>query len=228
MAPTWLRAISWVWMITCVLSAAWIVADLARHPQKMPVMNWVWPVNALYMGPIGVAAYLRMGRLASRDHMREAGKDAPQRKPFWQTAFVADTHCGAGCTLGDLGAEWLVFFAALRIGGDAIWPDLIFDFAAAYVLGIIFQYLTIAPMRGLHGWEGVKAALKADTLSLASFEVGLFGWMLLTRFVFFRDAPLHPTEVTYWFMMQFGMLIGFLTAYPVNWWLIRAKLKEAM
>ncbi|MEP6539229.1 MAG: DUF4396 domain-containing protein, partial [Bryobacteraceae bacterium] len=32
----------------------------------------------------------------------------------------------------------------------------------------------------------------------------------------------------YWFMMQIAMLVGFVTAYPANWWLIRKKFKEAM
>jgi hypothetical protein len=32
----------------------------------------------------------------------------------------------------------------------------------------------------------------------------------------------------FWFMMQLAMLIGFVTAYPVNWWLIRVGIKEAM
>jgi hypothetical protein len=29
-------------------------------------------------------------------------------------------------------------------------------------------------------------------------------------------------------MMQIAMLAGFVTSYPVNWWLIRAGLKEEM
>jgi hypothetical protein len=29
-------------------------------------------------------------------------------------------------------------------------------------------------------------------------------------------------------MMQIGMVIGFATSYPMNWWLIRTGLKEAM
>ena len=29
-------------------------------------------------------------------------------------------------------------------------------------------------------------------------------------------------------MMQIAMICGFVTAYPVNWWLIRAGLKEKM
>ncbi len=49
-------------------------------------------------------------------------------------------------------------------------------------------------MRHLSPGEGVIAALKADALSLNAFEVGLFGWMLLICFAFFRAHPLHPGE----------------------------------
>jgi hypothetical protein len=29
-------------------------------------------------------------------------------------------------------------------------------------------------------------------------------------------------------MMQIGMIIGFLTTYPMNWFLVRAGIKDAM
>jgi hypothetical protein len=29
-------------------------------------------------------------------------------------------------------------------------------------------------------------------------------------------------------MMQIAMLCGFVTSYPVNWWLVRSGIKEAM
>ena len=32
----------------------------------------------------------------------------------------------------------------------------------------------------------------------------------------------------YWFMMQIGMVLGFATSYPMNWWLIQKGLKETM
>lgn len=85
-------------------------------------------------------------------------------------------------------------------------------------------------MRGLGLRKGLVQAAKADVLSLTSFEVGLFGWMALTSFVFF-PAPhhLHPETAVYWFfLMQVGMVIGFGTAWPVNAWLIRRGIKEAM
>ncbi len=93
----------------------------------------------------------------------------------------------------------------------------------------MFQYFAIAPMRGLNFRKGIVAAAKADILSLSSFEVGLFGWMALMSFVFF-PAPHHLTanSPVYWFLMQIGMIIGFGTAYPVNVWLIKRGIKEAM
>ena len=68
---------------------------------------------------------------------------------------------------------------------------------------------------------------RADALSLIAFEVGLFGWMIFVQLVAF-PAHLEPVSATFWFMMQIGMALGFLTAYPVNWWLVSAGLKERM
>ncbi len=95
-------------------------------------------------------------------------------------------------------------------------------------LGLLFQFFAIAPMRGLGIREGIKAAAKADILSLSAFEVGLFGWMALMTFVFFPDPHLTPASPVYWFLMQIGMIIGFGTAWPANIWLIKHGIKEAM
>ena len=32
----------------------------------------------------------------------------------------------------------------------------------------------------------------------------------------------------FWSTMQVAMIFGFLTSYPVNWWLLRSGLKEKM
>ena len=83
-------------------------------------------------------------------------------------------------------------------------------------------------MRNLTPGQALVAALKADTLSILAFEVGLFGWMALTYFVFFPNPHLEPTQPAYWLMMQIGMVIGYFTSYPMNHFLIRWRLKEAM
>jgi hypothetical protein len=39
---------------------------------------------------------------------------------------------------------------------------------------------------------------------------------------------LMPDTVEFWFVMQLAMIAGFITSYPMNWWLIRAGIKEEM
>jgi hypothetical protein len=49
----------------------------------------------------------------------------------------------------------------------------IFDYVFAFVFGILFQYFTITPMKKLSRKEGLKQALKADSLSLTAWQVGM-------------------------------------------------------
>lgn len=39
---------------------------------------------------------------------------------------------------------------------------------------------------------------------------------------------LPPDTAPYWFLMQIGIALGFLTTYPVNWPLICRGVEEAM
>jgi hypothetical protein len=73
-----------------------------------------------------------------------------------------------------------------------------------------------------------KRTAQSDFASLTAFEVGLFAWMALTWFVFFTSPHLRPDDPEFWFMMQVGMIIGFISAYPANAWLIRRGIKDAM
>jgi hypothetical protein len=77
--------------------------------------------------------------------------------------------------------------------------------------------------------DGLIAAAKADFISLSVFELGLFGWMAVMSFVLF-PAPhqLMPSSAAFWLLMQVGMIIGFLTSWPANVWLINRGIKVAM
>jgi len=87
-------------------------------------------------------------------------------------------------------------------------------FVLAYLFGIGFQYVSVAPMRGLGPREGIVAAIKIDTLSLVAYEVGMFGVMGLRTWLY---PGVVPTSWTYWFLMQIAMIAGFATTFPVNW-----------
>lgn len=239
MTPTWLSALSWLAIALGLVSAGWTVLDVSRRPQPMGVMNAVWPLCALFGGPFLVAFYLHHGRAAeggSGHHHHHGGDSGP---PSAVSVTKGALHCGAGCSLGDIVAEslaaaWPGLLALF--GYPGFWPDRIFaawvlDFVLAFALGIVFQYYAIAPMRGLRPLEGIVAALKADALSLISWQLGMYGAMALFHFWIFPDligVPLEPASPPFWLAMQIAMGAGLATAWPTNRALIRAGIKEAM
>lgn len=82
-------------------------------------------------------------------------------------------------------------------------------------------------MRELSVLQGLKAAVKADTLSVTAWQIGMYGWMAIAVFIIFhREIP--KTDPLFWFMMQLAMLAGFVTSFPVNRGLIKTGIKEAM
>jgi hypothetical protein len=222
--------------IICLLvggvSAFVIAIDLVGgHAQQMWIMNLVWPITALYAGPLALWAYFTVGRLSTKGAVqgaKEREEDPPgKRKPFWQMVALGATHCGSGCTLADIVAEWFLFFFPLTLFGHKIFGSWLVDYFVALAFGIIFQFFTIAPMRGLGLWEGLWQAGKADVLSLSAWQVGMYGWMAIATFAIFGHE-IEKTDPVFWLMMQIGMLAGFLTSYPINWWLLRAGIKEKM
>lgn len=193
-------------------------------------MNLVWPLTALYGGPLALLFYWKVGRLSSKkttETESRTQKQPPDEKPVWQVVAMGATHCGSGCVLGDLVAEWITFAAPLVILGHKIFGGWIIDYVWAYLFGILFQYFSIKPMKGLSPSEGVWAAIKADTLSLTAWQIGMYGWMAIVTFLVFGNE-ISKTNPVFWFMMQIAMVCGFCTAYPVNWWLIRHGIKERM
>jgi hypothetical protein len=227
-----LTAIAWLSLTSGVAAALVIVIDLVGgHRQHMAIMNVVWPLTALWAGPLALVAYFRYGRAAEERAFAEAerrGSKPPSHElPFPIKVGKAATHCGSGCTLGDVIAELIVVAAPITLLGHRIFGTWVVDMVAAFVIGIVFQYFTIVPMRHLKPKEGVVAAIKADALSLVAWQLGMFGWMAYARFGLFGHE-LSKSGPVFWFMMQIAMLFGFVTAYPANWWLIRHRLKEAM
>lgn len=150
----------------------------------------------------------------------------PSSRPFWATVTSGVFHCGAGCVLGDIVGEWLVYGTGATIDGRMVWPELLIDYAFALLFGIVFQYFSIAPMSGQWGPTTFWRAAKADVASLTSFEVGAFAWMIAFQVGMFGDK-LDMSSWTYWWLMQVGMCLGVVTAWPANWWLLRHNIKEA-
>lgn len=42
------------------------------------------------------------------------------------------------------------------------------------------------------------------------------------------SLPSNPMTPSFWFVMSMGLLVGFIVAYPINWWLVTYHLKHGM
>lgn len=225
----WIEVLGWVSLGIAFASALVILVDIygRGYRQKMAVMDLVYPITALYWGPVALWFYFRHGRRSSKPVIEALGRPDPDSLPRWVVLSKAVSHCGAGCTLGDIAGEWLVASLGVMIAGKSLFADIPMDFVWAWTLGVAFQYLTIVPMRSMSKLQGIWAAVKADTLSILAFQMGLFAGMAIYQLLLWPE-PLPKTTATYWMMMQLSMILGFFTAMPVNALLIRMGIKEKM
>lgn len=231
--PAALTVVAWSALALGMISAIFLLIDVVRRPPSMRIMGAVWPLTALFGGPLWAWMYWRWARAAP------GNRPARGRTPRAVSIAISTSHCGAGCALADLVVEWLVFaipaVAALgglgTLFGDRLFAVWALELIVAFLVGIAFQYAAIAPARGLGVAAGLRAAVKADTASIVAWQCGMYGLMALVQLLllpgmFGGRASVATPE--FWFAMQLAMLLGFVAAYPVNALLIRSGLKEAM
>ncbi len=285
-----LAPLAWLTITIGVICCLYIALDQRhRPPPMMKIMLWVWPVNALWAGPLAIWAYRVIGnggkariaaaapaqapggmagmphdmsKMAKHDMGDMAGHDigamhhnvadmpghdmgamhhgmgnmaghamagmqhGMPRRPFWQSIVAGTLHCGAGCTLADLATPWLFAAAPFLVLGSPVFGEWTLAYLLALVIGVGFQYGGLIGMVPETGAALVWRALKVDFFSLSAWQVGMYGWMGFAIFGVF--GPLHPTEPAFWLMMQLAMACGFVTAYPMNWLLVKAGVKSPM
>lgn len=232
-----LTAIAWIVIALGVLTALAIAADIRRHPQPMRVMNITWPITGLYFPVIGWWMYSSMGRPDGKPshapqttgHENHDGGHAHHHadKPKWQSVFVGVTHCGGGCTLGDTIAAPIVALTGFTVFSSALLGHYVGAFIGAYIFGLAFQIMPAMEMGERNIAKAFINAVKADTISLVAFEIGMFAWLSIAFLWLLPEEPPVASAV-YWFMMQIAMIVGFITAYPANWWLINRGIKHGM
>ena len=226
-----LEWIAWSSLLLAVASAIFIALDELRHPQRMWIMKIVWPVTALYLSVVAVWWYLRAGRPMAKDSpmgmaMKVDGGD--KMPPTFAQIALATSHCAAGCVLADIVIESAISRFGLKVAGSPLFASYALDFWGAWALGILFQYFTIKPMRNLSPIEGLVAAIRADTLSILAFQVGMYAWMAVVYYGLFPAPHLEANQPAYWLMMQIAMVCGFLTSLPMNRLLVSISWKEKM
>ncbi|MFV0552112.1 MAG: DUF4396 domain-containing protein [Anaerorhabdus sp.] len=225
-------SLSTFFILLGIFCALFITIDILRHPQQMAVMNFVWPINALW-------AYFTLGKhrkmdmpdmnMKSMDMSKmKMDMDKPKKEysSYWQGIIVDTLHCGAGCTLADLIGPILFTFIPFTLFNQLTFGEWLLDFFIALIIGATFQYAAITPMLKEKGIKTWLKALKIDFLSLTAWQVGMYGWMAIVIFVLFGKFSIQTPE--FWFIMQIAMCFGFITAYPMNWFLVKMGIKSGM
>ncbi|MFR9579698.1 MAG: DUF4396 domain-containing protein [Rikenellaceae bacterium] len=210
-----------------IISAIIIAIDLWRNPQSMRIMNAVWVLTALWSSVLGLVAYFWFGRERKMMSMDMGGMSMgdmkmPQRAK-WQSVTLSTLHCGAGCTLADILGSMVLFAIPMSLGCG--W---VFTYVLALVIGVYFQFVAIREMSSDSTSIILKRAIKADFLSLTSWQVGMYGWLALLMFHLHTLPTTSTMSFDFWFAMQQAMVAGFVLALPMNYLLIRTGVKSGM
>jgi hypothetical protein len=226
MIPGWLTAVSWAYVGLALLCAAIILYDVygRGYRQRTGVMNVVWPITALYFGPLALLAYHRWGRPRSEKWQKKHGSAPEKSLPV--AAATGGIPGGAASAIGHVVGVPLVVLTGLTIAGQSLWVMILVIAVIATLLLFAFEYFfSTVPSRGLPMGEGIGVALLIALVTVLAFDVGMGGWMLVMHFLLFMP-PL--TDVTFLFLMQVGLVLGFLTGYPAVLWLLRRGTKATV
>lgn len=214
--PTWWTPVAWIYLLVCLVSAGVLLYQVYGRGQKPQdrVMAPIWPISALFLGPIAFLLYARWGQGQS------GALPADERAPLGTGALIvmALLPGAAASTLAHLVGVPVVFGAGWTIAGLALWAVALFILVLATALLFVFEYLALSQARQDRPTGRQTASLFLGSLfTVLAFDLGMVGWML---FLFTTDTMKPTTNVVFTLQMQVGMVLGMLTAAPIAAWLV--------
>lgn len=130
-------------------------------------------------------------------------------------ATSATVHCLTGCAIGEI--------VGLAIGvtlGFGAWPTMLLATVLAYISGFTLGLWPLV-RRGLGFAQALRTIWLGEAISIGVME-------LVMNFTDYHmggvTAPsvLHPQ---FWSGFLVALPAGFIAAWPVNWWLLKRRIK---
>ena len=204
-----------LWFLLAALSLLFVAIDIQSTPES-PVMKWGFVLLTAYTGVIGAFLYV----LGCREPL--PGLHERYTAAQWRQTLGSTMHCVAGDGVGILAGA--VLSSVLGIAGPA---EMILEYVLGFAFGwTIFQALFMRDMAGGSYLQALKSTFMSELLSMNLLMAGMIPtMMILRRYVAAADNPLTPN---FWFVMSMSLLVGFIIAYPMNWWLVANHLKHGM
>jgi hypothetical protein len=204
-----------LWFLLTAASLLFVAVDIRATPES-PVLKWGFVLLTAYTGVVGAFLYV----LGCREPL--PGLHERYVAARWRQALGSTMHCVAGDGIGILAGA--VLSGAFGISGLA-------EVALEYILGFafgwtIFQALFMRDMAGGSYRRALTGTFVSELLSMNLLMAGMVPTVMTLRARI--PAAADPTTPSFWFVMSMGLLVGFLFAYPMNWWLVAHHLKHGM
>ena len=202
-----------LWFLLTALSVVFVAVDIRATPES-PVLKWGFILLTAYTGPLGAFLYV----LGCREPL--PGMHERYVATRWRQVLGSTMHCVAGDGVGILAGA--VIASVFHLSKPT-------DIALEYVLGFgfgwsIFQALFMRENAGGSYRRALASAFFPELLSMNCLMAG----MVPVAWAMKAPASRDPSGPTFWFIMSMALLFGFITAYPMNWWLVSRHMKHGM
>jgi hypothetical protein len=204
-----------LWFLLTALSLLFVVIDIRATPES-PVLKWGFILLTAYTGPLGAFLYV----LGCREPL--PGLHERYVATRWRQVLGSTMHCVAGDGVGILAGSVIASLFHLPKGAD-----IALEYALGFSFGwSIFQSLFMRGMVGGSYTRALTGTFFPELLSMNCLMAGMVPAMTLAM----KTVPAShdPSGPAFWFVMSMALLVGFITAYPMNWWLVSRHMKHGM
>jgi hypothetical protein len=204
-----------LWFVLAAAALLFVAVDIRTTPESS-VMKWGFVLLTAYTGVVGAFLYV----LGCREPL--PGTHEQYVAARWRQVLGSTMHCVAGDGVGILTGAVLSSVFGLR-GPAEVIVEYILGFGFGWT---IFQALFMRDMAGGSYRSALTGTFMSELLSMNILMTGMVPtMMILKRHI---AAAADPTTPAFWFVMSMALLVGFIFAYPMNWWLVANHLKHGM
>lgn len=205
-----------LWWILTAPSILFVIIDIWRNTPESKVLKWAFVILTFFTGPLGAFFYV----LGCREPLR--GTHEQYVSARWRQVLGSTMHCVAGDGIG------IIAGAAIGAGlAISFWPDFLLEYTVGFGFGwAFFQAFAMRDMAGGSYLASLKMTFLPELLSMNLLMAG----MLLTSRIGMGHVAQgeNPARPQFWFIMSMALIVGFVCAYPINWWLVANHMKHGM
>jgi hypothetical protein len=204
-----------LWFLLTAAALLFVAVDIRSTPES-PVLKWGFVLLTAYTGVVGAFLYV----LGCREPL--PGMHERYVAARWRQALGSTMHCVAGDGVGILAGA--VIASVFGLAGLA---EVVLEYILGFAFGwAIFQALFMRDMAGGSYQRALSSTFMPELLSMNLLMAGMVPTvMALRKWIGPAADPMTPS---FWFVMSMGLLVGFVVAYPMNWWLVANHLKHGM